>query len=212
MIVYMYAVSSWGIIYTCMDTYTVRILLTEFGWIPLIYRLLIRNLVWLNVYAQYIIYHIKFEVTGTHLRLYMHNVQVLLRAPRVIKFTFTADHLTLAQPPTGRGIAIPTVVIELSGVGSGITGPTPFEYVNVTRCLQYQWPYSWGRNRPVLDNTGTRIETRNAIESVATENRMLHSESDDTMEPTTGSEGNEPDNEMGIWEDTDSGNSLDWSF
>jgi hypothetical protein len=142
----------------------------------------------------------------------MHNVQVLLRAPRVIKFTFTADHLTLAQPPTGRGIAIPTVVIELSGVGSGITGPTPSEYVNVTRCLQYQWPFSWGRNRPVLDNTGTRIETRNAIESVATENRMLHSESDDTMEPTTESEGNEPDNEMGIWEDTDSGNSLDWSF
>ena len=142
----------------------------------------------------------------------MHNVQVLLSAPRVIRFTFTANHLTLAQPPTGRGIAIPTIVIELSGVGSGITGPTPIEFVNITRCLQYQWPYLWRHNRPVLDNTGVRIETRNAIASVATENSMLSSESDDTMEPNTESESNEPDNNMGIWEDTDSGNSLDWSF
>jgi hypothetical protein len=123
----------------------------------------------------------------------MRNVQALLRAPRVIKFTFTTDHLTLAQPPTGRGIAIPTVVIELSGVGSGITGPTSIEFTNVTRCLQYRWPYSWRRNRPVLDNTGIRIETRNAIASVAAENLTLRSESDDNMDPNIESESNEPD-------------------
>ena len=123
----------------------------------------------------------------------MRNVQALLRAPRVIKFTFTTDHLTLAQPPTDRGIAIPTVEIELSGVGSGISGPTSIAFTNATRCLQYRWQYSWRRNRLVFDNTGLRIEPRNAIASVAAENITLRYEYDDNMDPNIESESNEPD-------------------
>jgi hypothetical protein len=97
-------------------------------------------------------------------------------APRVLKFKFAAAHLTLAEPPPFVSDYRPRVVIELSGRGNGITVPTQMEIDQVTRCLQHPHPASWIRNTPIHNCTGTRPETRTALNGVYAEDMMWRNE------------------------------------
>ena len=98
----------------------------------------------------------------------------------MLKLTFTAAHLTLAEPPpfTSRAMSqyMPRVVIELSGRGDGITVPTQLDIEHVTRCLQHRHPHNWVHNTPIYNWTGTRPETRTALNSVYVEDMMWRAE------------------------------------